>query len=185
LLVIMAGTISTYILNYMTTYAMTTLHMATSVSIAATMMVGLFTLIFSLAGGLLADRVGRKPVMIVPRIALVVLAYPAFLMMAEARTATVLLLTTALLTALNAIGAAVSLVLIPESLPKSVRSTGLSVAYAVGVTVFGGTTQFVITALIGATGNPLSPAWYMIISSLIGVVAMMMMTETKDAALAD
>src|ERR1700751_602908 len=107
-------------------------------------------LIFSLAGGLLADRVGRKPVMIVPRIALVVLAYPAFLMMAEARTATVLLLTTALLTALNAIGAAVSLVLIPESLPKSVRSTGLSVAYAVGVTVFGGTTQFVITALIGA-----------------------------------
>jgi len=185
LLVIMAGTISTYILNYMTTYAMTTLHMATSVSIAATMMVGLFTLIFSLAGGLLADRVGRKPVMIVPRIALVVLAYPAFLMMAEARTATVLLLTTALLTALNAIGAAVSLVLIPESLPKSVRSTGLSVAYAVGVTVFGGTTQFVITALIGATGNPLSSAWYMIISSLIGVVAMMMMTETKDAALAD
>ncbi len=185
LLVIMAGTISTYILNYMTTYAMTTLHMPASVSIGATMMVGFCTLIFSLAGGLLADRTGRKPVMIIPRVALVLLAYPAFLFITQAHTAIALLGMTALLTTLNAISGAVSLVLIPESLPRSVRSSGLSVAYAFAVTVFGGTTQLVVTWLIGATGNPLSPAWYMIGSSLIGVIAMMMMTETKDAVLAD
>ena len=184
LLVIMAGTISTYILSYMTTYAITTLRMPDRVSIAATLVVGLCTLIFSLVGGLLADRIGRKPIMIIPRIAVVVLAYPAFLMTAEAPTSATLLLMTALLAMLNAISGAVSLVMIPESLPKSVRSTGVSVVYGVSVTVFGGTTQLAITGLIGATGNPLAPAWYMIGSSLIGAIAMLMMTETRDRVLA-
>jgi MFS family permease len=184
LLVIMAGTISTYILSYMTTYAITTLRMPDRVSIAATLVVGLCTLIFSLVGGLLADRIGRKPIMIIPRIALIVLAYPAFLTTAEAPTPATLLLVTALLAMLNAISGPVSLVLIPESLPKSVRSTGVSVVYAVSVTMFGGTTQLVITGLIGATGNPLAPAWYMIGSSLIGAIAMLMITETQDTVLA-
>jgi hypothetical protein len=66
-----------------------------------------------------------------------------------------------------------------------VRSVGLSTAYAVAVTVFGGTTQFVVTWLIHATGNPLSPAWYLIGSSVIGLAAILMIPETKDAALAD
>jgi MFS family permease len=179
LLVIMAGTISTYILIYMTTYALTTLHMPAGVSIAATMVVGFATLVFSVLGGWLADRWGRKPLLIVPRLLLVLVAYPAFLMMNEAHTASALLLLSGLMAALGAMSGAVSLVTIPESLPKAVRSTGFSVAYALAVTIFGGTTQLVVTWLIGATGNPLSPAWYLIVSSLIGLVAMMMMPETK------
>ena len=68
LLVISSGTIGTYIFNYMTTYAMTTLHMphrrfdrgdagASGVSI----------LVFSLIGGWLSDRIGRKPLLIWPQ----------------------------------------------------------------------------------------------------------------------
>jgi hypothetical protein len=76
-------------------------------------------------------------------------------------------------------------VVIPELFPKSVRSAGLSTAYAVAVTVFGGTTQFVVTWLIHATGNPLSPAWYLIGTSAIGVIAILMIAETKDLALAN
>jgi MFS family permease len=179
LLVIMAGTISTYILIYMTTYALTTLHMPAGVSIAATMVVGFATLVFSVLGGWLADRWGRKPLLIVPRLLLVLVAYPAFVTMNQAHTASALLLLSGLMAALGAMSGAVSLVTIPESLPKSVRSTGFSVAYALAVTIFGGTTQLVVTWLIGATGNPLSPAWYLIVSSLIGLAAMMMMPETK------
>jgi len=51
--------------------------------------------------------------------------------------------------------------------------------------VFGGTTQFVVAWLIHATGNPLAPAWYLIASSAIGIVAILMIAETKDEALAD
>jgi hypothetical protein len=37
------------------------------------------------------------------------------------------------------------------------------------VTVFGGSAQVIVTWLIVATGNPLSPAWYLIASSLVGM----------------
>jgi hypothetical protein len=63
-------------------------------------------------------------------------------------------------------------------LPASVRSTGLSIAYATAVTVFGGSAQVIVTWLIVATGNPLSPAWYLIASSLVGIGAMFLMNET-------
>jgi MFS family permease len=185
LLIIMAGTISTYILSYMTTYAMTTLHMPAGISIAATMVVGFMTFVFAIISGWMADRWGRKPVLIIPRILLILVAYPAFVMMNQSHTAPSLLMLSGLMAALGAMSGAVSVVMIPESLPGSVRSAGFSVAYALAVTIFGGTTQLVVTWLIGATGNPLSPAWYLIVSSLIGLVAMAMMPETKGRALED
>src|SRR5512135_3131378 len=68
LLILMGGTVATYILNYMTTFARTTLHMAASPSFAATLVNGLFGLIASLAGGWLSDLFGRRRLMLIPRV---------------------------------------------------------------------------------------------------------------------
>jgi MFS family permease len=184
-LVISSGTIATYVLNYMTTYAINTLHMPVSVSIAATVVLGFCILTFSLIGGWLSDRIGRKPLLIYPRILFALAAYPAFVLMNEFKNAAALLLVTAAMAALGALGGGVSLVIIPESLPKSVRSAGLAVAYALGVTLFGGTAQLVVTWLIHVTGDPLSPAWYLIASSIVGLGAVLMMAETSGAELKD
>ena len=95
------------------------------------------------------------------------------------------MLTAAFLTALGALGGAVSLVIIPESLPKSVRSAGLAMAYALAVTLFGGTAQLVVTWLIHVTGDPLSPAWYLVGSSVVGLIAVLLMAETMGERLKD
>jgi MFS family permease len=182
LMLIASATIATYIGAYMTTYALSTLHMPTGISMAATVVVGLCMLVFSLLGGWLSDRVGRKPIYLVSRLALTAVAYPAFLVINRHHTLAALLLMAGLMAALNAFGGVV-LVLIPECFPKAVRSAGLSIVYAVAVTVFGGTTQFVVTWLIHAIGNPLAPAWYLIGTSVIGVTAILMVAETKDAPL--
>ena len=42
------------------------------------------------------------------------------------------------------------------------RSSGLGILYALGVTIFGGTTQFVVAWLIDVTKDPMVPAWYQI-----------------------
>ena len=65
-----------------------------------------------------------------------------------------------------------------ESLRKDVRSTGLAVVYAVGVTVFGGIAQPFVRWVIEATGSPMAPAWYMMAAAAIGIVAMSFMKET-------
>jgi MFS family permease len=184
LMLITSGTIATYVGVYMTTYALSTLHMATGASMSATVVVGLCLLVFGLTGGWLSDRIGRKPVYLTSKLALTAVAYPAFAVINHHHTLGALLLMAGLMSALNALGGVV-LVVIPECFPKSVRSAGLSIVYALAVTVFGGTTQVVVTWLIHFTGNPLAPAWYLIGTSAIGIAAILMIAETKDVALAD
>jgi MFS family permease len=184
LMLITSGTIATYIGAYMTTYALSTLHMATGASMSATAVTGACVLVFSVVGGWLSDCVGRKPVYLLSKLALTAVAYPAFGAINRHHTLAALLLMAGLMGALNALGS-VALVVITECFPKSVRSAGLSTVYALAVTVFGGTTQFVVTWLIHATGDPLAPAWYLIASSAIGIAAILMIAETKDVALAD
>ena len=178
ILVVMGATVSTYAGNYMTTYAVTTLKLSPLISMAATVIFGLATLVFALLGGWLCDRYGRKPVMLWPRVALVLLTYPAFTLLIQHTSLLTLLCVTTLLAGLTGISGAASLVAIPELLPRHVRALGMSIAYAVGVSVFGGTTQLIITWLIAATGNPAAPAWYVTITSAISVLAMLALRET-------
>jgi hypothetical protein len=69
-------------------------------------------------------------------------------------------------------------ILITESLPRHVRSGILAIVYAVGVSVFGGSTQVTIQWLIDRTGNPLAPAFYWAAALAIGVVAMVLVKES-------
>ena len=181
---LLCGTVSTYVGTYMTTYATTTLKMSGSASIAATAVVGACVLVFSVAGGWLADRFGRRVVMIVPRALLVVSAYPAFLLMVTAPSTTTLLAMSAVIAAFSALSTTASLVVVAELLPRRVRSAGLSITYAVVVALFGGTTQLVVTWLLGVSGDPLSPAYYLMATSSVGLVAMVVAPETGRLDLA-
>ncbi len=183
--VIMGGTVSNYVGTYMTTYAIATLKFPPLVAMGATVVVGLATLVFALIGGWACDRFGRKPAMLWPRIATAVLTVPAFGFLIAHPTPGTLLAVTAVLASLTAITGAASLVAIPELLPRGIRATGLSIAYAVGVALFGGTTQLIITWLISATGNPAAPAWYVAGTSVITVLAMLALPESRNRALED
>lgn len=185
ILAILGGTVSTYVGNYMTTYAITTLKFAPTIAMAATVIGGLSTVAFALLGGWLSDRFGRKPVMLIPRLLAALLSYPAFMLLVELKTPMALFGVTILLGALTAISGAATLIAIPELFPRRIRASGMSIAYAFGVALFGGTTQFVITWLIGATGNPASPALYVTVTSLIAIVGMALLPETRNLALKD
>src|ERR1700684_2439974 len=91
-MLIASATIATYIGAYMTTYALSTLHMPTSISMAATVVVGLCMLVFGLLGGWLSDRVGRKPIYLLSRLALTAVAYPAFVVINRHHTLAALLM---------------------------------------------------------------------------------------------
>ena len=179
ILVILGGTVSTYVGQYMTTFAITTLKMPSTVSMGATLVVGVCTLVFSLVGGYWSDRVGRRTMMLVPRILLAVLTYPAFKLLVAFPNPATLFLVAAGLSSLTALSAAPCLIAIPELFPRRVRASCLSIAYAVGVAVFGGTTQFVVTWLIGVTQNPLVPGLYVAGTSVITAWAMWALPETR------
>ncbi len=72
---------------------------------------------------------------------------------------------------LHAMASATAIILIPKAFPASIRTAGLSIAYALGVTIFGGTAQIVFTWIIGATGDKLSWVWYIIAMNIVCLLA--------------
>ena len=182
MLIVMGLTVSTYVTAYMTTYALTTLGMAASKAMFASIANGGVMAVIALLGGHLSDRFGKKPVMILPRIALALVVLPAFLLLLSVTTTAVLVFVTASLTFLSVLSGAAALTALAEVFPNEVRSSGVAISYALSVTLFGGTTQFIIAWLIGMTGSRVSPAYYVIFTSAICLWAMFKLPEPSKSA---
>jgi len=184
LLILMGGTVATYVLNYMTTFARTTLHMGASQSFSATLVNGFFGLAASLAGGWLADIFGRRKLMIIPRFAFLFAVYPIFMLIVYQHSVSALLVGTAALSILLNISSGAFYVGFTESLPKAVRGGIFATVYATSVAVFGGSTQPLIAWLIHVTGDPMAPSWYLLFATVLSVIAMMMMVESSPRHMA-
>ncbi len=178
-LVIAASTVSNAVGTNMPVYAQSTLGLTVAVSTAVPIALGLASILFPLLGGWLADRVGRRPVMVWPRALILLAAVPAFAWLVHHPTAVNVYLVTFLFSALSSINAAAIIVGIPESLPRAVRSAGLSIVYALSVSIFGGSTNYLVNKLIALTGDKLAPAYYLAAFSLIGTAAAWLLPETR------
>jgi MFS transporter, MHS family, citrate/tricarballylate:H+ symporter len=181
LLLLASGTTITYVLNYLTTYATATLHMAASLAFTATVIRGLGTIIGSPLGGWLADRYGRRTIMLAPGFLLFLLIMPSFIWLSQARTGTALFTITAVMSLLGGISSSAVIVAITEQLPKPSRSTSLAIVYALSISVFGGSAQFNVAWLTAYTHSLLAPAWYLLIGTAAGLVAMLWMRESAPA----
>lgn len=181
-LIIIGGTVSTYVGNYMSTYAIHTLKLNPVLGLSATVIGGASIFVFALLGGWLGDRYGRKALVLWPRLALMLAIVPMFMWLSSAPSLTTLWLATIVVAGLTAMSAGIGLVILPELLPKRARAVGFSVSYAVGVALFGGSTQFVVAWLIDVTRNPAAPAWYVIATSFVTLAALMALPETRGRA---
>ena len=173
-----SGTIGTYISNYMTTYAIATLHMPAKIAFAPTVVVGFCGVAFDLVSGALSDRFGRKPVMLVPGVLLLASIIPAFQVISHFRTMAALVGATAVLSILLDLSVNPMVTWLTESFPASIRSGGVAMVYAFAIATFGGTTQYTVTWLIKATGNPLAPAWYWAGAASFGLAAILAARES-------
>jgi MFS transporter, MHS family, proline/betaine transporter len=169
---------------YMATYAVTQLKLAPTTGLMAGIMAGLVTLIAAPIGGMLSDKFGRKPVAAVSYALIFLLIYPAFLYLNASPTLGTLLAVVAVLAALNAMGGATIIITLAEIFPSEVRATGMSLVYALGVAIFGGFGQFIVTWLIAATGSPIAPAYYVMACSLATLLALRAIPEMNGRALA-
>lgn len=186
-LIISGGTISTYVFTFMSTYAIKTLHLDPAIAGVLVLTGAVASVPAIFIGAWIADRHGRKPIIILSRLAFIAAIYPAYILMTSpgAQDETIIVANLAL-NFLFSLATGGFYALLTESLPKSVRSSGLSILYALSVTIFGGSTLLVVQFLIDVTGNSMMPAWYQIGANIVSLIAigLLMPHASEKAALA-
>ncbi len=171
LALISGGTITQYFLITMTPYAIRTLHLPPSSAMLGAITLGITGCLGALAGGALADRWGLRPVVIAPRIVLMIVLFPVMKFLIANPSATTLVLAIAILSLLQAASVAIVVALTPLIFPPEIRATGLALTYALGVAIFGGTATYVVTWLVGVTGDPLASTYYVMAANAVLLLA--------------
>ncbi|HEY7899796.1 MAG TPA: MFS transporter [Caulobacteraceae bacterium] len=175
---IAAATIGTYVMSFMTTYALTTLKIPARTAFWTPIVIGLCAIAGTLGGAVLCDRYGRKPLIVWPRVVSLLMILPAFTLIVRNRDETTLLVALGSLVLVGSFSAAAILVGLTESMHRGLRSAGVGTLYAVAVAALGGSTQPIVAWLIHATGDPLMPAYYLVGAGLIGLAAALAFTES-------
>lgn len=175
------GTLLYYVwLSYLPVYVNVTTGMPLSEALRAnviTMVVFIALLPFA---GLLSDRVGRKPTMIVFAVGFVLYAWPAFHFLNGEFWNLVVIETFGAILLLGYCANAAAIM--SEQFPAAVRASGIGVPYALAVALFGGTAPYVLTWL---NKNDLGQyIWaYCAVAAAVAACVYLTMPETKGKVL--
>ena len=181
---LISGTVGTYVANYMTTYALGAMHMAPRAAFGIGVVTGIGGLVWTPLGGWLSDRFGRRPVMIPGLIVGTLLFVPVYALMLAHPPLPVLYAALAVQGIPGGIAGGAILVSIAESFRPAMRSFAVGTIYALTIAVFGGSTQFVVEALVQATHQPLAPALYRLAAAVIGIAAAVYLRESAPVRVA-
>jgi MFS family permease len=176
-------TVGAYTIDYMTTFALNTLHLAAGIAFGVTVVISLTGLVADCAGGLLGDRFGRKPVMMFGACLLLVLVVPVFWTITHVSSTLLLYVLMGGLSIIFELFSVQVIVSFTESVPARIRSGTVAMVYAFAISIFGGSTQFLITWLIRATGNPIAPGWFWTAAIFIFVIAATALPESAPVKL--
>lgn len=171
--------VTSQLINYMTSYAIKTLHLDPSIAQTSILIAGLVSFFGALTAGRLCDKYGRKKVLILPVIVLCFVIVPLFSWLHDAPDAARLLTVTFVISTLITFPTTAVLVIVPEILPTGYRSTGTSLIYALGSALFGGSTHFILTALLAWTNHPVAPAYYVLFAAAVSLCVMSLLPETR------
>ncbi|MFB6723708.1 MFS transporter [Kribbella sp. NPDC056345] len=158
----------------MPSYLQATLNATFQQALVATVLANAGFAASILPAGALSDRIGRRPVMVTGAALVVVLAFPLLNLLQDKEAGTA-----AKGAAVFAAGLVVGLMagpgpaMLAEMFPTRARYTGLGLAYSLSNAVFSGSAGLIITELIKRTGNIDIPAWYVMVTCAVSVVALL------------
>ncbi|HEY4030838.1 MAG TPA: MFS transporter [Caulobacteraceae bacterium] len=185
LLLLAGGTTVNYLGNYTTTYATQTLHLSSVVGFTSTILVGVGGLIGAAVGGWAGDRYSRRALIVWPFALQVLIMIPMFMAVVATRSPAVLWATGAVFTFVNSLYSTNTLVFITERMPAAIRGRSTGLIYAVSISVFGGSTQFIVAGLTALTRSPLAPAWYATGIVALSLVASLFLPKKASEGLSE
>jgi MFS family permease len=182
-LIFMGNNAAGYLLiAFIASYATKGLGMSQSAVLAVTSVAGAAWIATTLLGGVLSDRIGRVRTFQIGYAALIVWMVPLFLLIDTANIALLALGTIVMTVGLGLAYGPMS-AMYAEMFPVAVRYSGASIGYAIGAILGGAFAATVAQALISATGWSPSVGLYIIGLSLVSLIAVSTVRETRGTDL--
>ncbi len=174
---------SYYLLLYIPTYGVKTLHLPAYTGFAATLVGGIILAVFSVLAGYWSDRIESRPrIMLVAGWLFLLAAYPSFWLMDAHPSLATAMFAVGLLNLIKAGYSGVLPSVMSEQFPVETRAVGVAFSYSISVTIFGGFAPLVATWLIAQTGDPLSPSYYLMATALLSIIALMAIQRRAPVA---
>lgn len=150
--------LATYVVNYLTTTV--GLERGAALGMSA---IGLTVyLILCPLAGALSDRFGRRRLNIIGTIGYILLPIPVFWMMSSGQAVPVVG-GMILLTIIQSLVSVTTVVMLVELFPASNRSSASAIGFNLALAFIAGPAAYIGTWLAGTTGDPVSPAWYLVL----------------------
>lgn len=132
----------------------------------------MFAMILTTIGSAyLSDKIGRKKILFISLITLLIVIYPLFLMLDTKLFAFVLLAQIILGLIVGCYIAPIPALLV-EIFPTSVRYTGMAISYNLAACLFGGTAPMVCEWLINKTSSYNSIAFYVMLCNILSLIGL-------------
>jgi MHS family proline/betaine transporter-like MFS transporter len=187
--IVIAWNVTNYMLTtYMPTYVESDLHSVGGPQINQTLsqvlqiLVLVILMVIITFMGRLNDRFGRKPVLMVGAVALIVVSVPEVLLMRHGGSGFIfagLMIMGLQLVCFSSTSPST----LPALFPTEVRYGGLSIAFNLFVSAFGGTTSVIVGALVLGTGSANVPGYYLMGAGVVGVLSVLWIHEQKGKPL--
>ncbi|MBP0590639.1 MFS transporter [Paraburkholderia sp. LEh10] len=159
-------------------------HLRTGLSLHDAFSASVVSIVVSLIAipfiGMLSDRIGRKPVLLVFAGGSALFAWPALHFLSNDFWSATAIVTTGML--LSSGFAATCATVMAEQFPAHVRATGVALPYAVSAALFGGTLPYIVTAM---TSSGLSQYLWVYVAAVcvVGFTVYARMPETRGKIL--
>ncbi|MGE0971022.1 MFS transporter [Klebsiella sp. WOUb02] len=131
------------------------------------------------AAGTYSDRIGTHKLLMIGAGLLLICSYPLLLLLDASHTTLTLIVVQSLFCILVSLFVGVAPLALSELFPTDVRASGMSVSYNLAVTLFGGFAPAVLTWLTENTGTRFAPAWYVMIASVLAMIALLRIDRQK------
>jgi MHS family proline/betaine transporter-like MFS transporter len=163
---------SFYILAYIPTYGVKTLHLPQSTAFTATLIGGLILAIGCPLFGHWSDKISRTRIMVIACWLFVLTSYFAFYLMVAWPSLAACIIAVSWLNLVKAGYSGVLPSLLAEQFPVETRAIGVALGFSTAVSIFGGLAPLVATWLIAVTGDSLSPSYYLIFTAALSLIAL-------------
>ncbi|WP_158621295.1 MFS transporter [Streptomyces triticirhizae] len=176
--IVVAWTIAYYALIGMPSFTAGTLGVPLSTALTCNLVAMVAHILLLPVTGALSDRVGWRTLLLGSTLALALVAYPVYWLMARGTYAS-LLLGQVVFAGVLAVFSGPAPAALAELFPAQVRQSALSLGYNIATAAFGGTAPFVVSFLASQTGDDLAPAYYVIAGAVVTSTVLALVTGPR------